>query len=131
VTTLLDSNVLIAVVTPSHVHHTQAERWLASLTDQYATCPITQGALVRMAIRGGATASDAQVVLDSLTSGPAHVFWADDLQYASVSLTGVVGHRQVTDAYLAGLARANRGTLATFDRGLAALHSDVCTLVAT
>jgi predicted nucleic acid-binding protein len=34
-------------------------------------------------------------------------------------------HRQVTDACLAQLARHYGGRLATFDEGLAALHSDV------
>ena len=36
-----------------------------------------------------------------------------------------MGHRQVTDAYLAALARHHRGKLASFDRGLVALHTDV------
>jgi len=39
------------------------------------------------------------------------------------------GQRQVTDAYLAALARVRSGRLATFDRGLAALHADVAFLV--
>jgi uncharacterized protein len=38
---------------------------------------------------------------------------------------------QVTDAYLAQLARTHNGRLATFDQGLAQLHSDVAELVAT
>ncbi len=42
-----------------------------------------------------------------------------------------MGHRQVTDAYLASLARAHSGRLATMDRGLAALHPDVTVLVPT
>jgi uncharacterized protein len=37
----------------------------------------------------------------------------------------VLGHRQVTDAYLAALARHHKGKLVSFDRGLAALHADV------
>lgn len=44
-------------------------------------------------------------------------------------MTGVIGHRQVTDAYLAGLARARKGSLATFDRGRVAVHHDVALLV--
>jgi predicted nucleic acid-binding protein len=40
-----------------------------------------------------------------------------------------VGHRQVTDAYLAALARAHRGRLTTFDEGLVAAHPDVAVLV--
>jgi len=43
----------------------------------------------------------------------------------------VLGHRQVTDAYLAGLARAHRGRLPTMDRGLVAVHPDVADLVPT
>ena len=37
--------------------------------------------------------------------------------------------RQVTDSYLAALARHRNGRLATFDRGLAALHADVADLI--
>jgi hypothetical protein len=36
-----------------------------------------------------------------------------------------MGHRQVTDAYLAALARQQGGRLVTFDAGLAVLHPDV------
>lgn len=38
-------------------------------------------------------------------------------------------HRQVTDAYLAALARTHGGRLLTFDRGLAAAHADVAELI--
>ncbi|GFG85164.1 PIN domain-containing protein [Mycolicibacter algericus] len=62
---------------------------------------------------------------------PRHEFWPDSLSFADVTLTGVIGHRQVTDAYLAQLARAHNGRLATFDRGLAELHSDVAELLST
>lgn len=47
-----------------------------------------------------------------------------------MTMTGVVGHRQVTDAYLAGLARHRSAQLATFDQGLVALHPDVTVLLA-
>jgi hypothetical protein len=42
-----------------------------------------------------------------------------------------MGHRQVTDAYLAALARRRQGRLATLDKGLAALHPDVAELLST
>ena len=41
----------------------------------------------------------------------------------------IANHRQVTDAYLAALARARGARLATLDRGLAAAHPDVAVLV--
>lgn len=35
----------------------------------------------------------------------------------------------MTHAYLAALARHHRGRLATFDRGIAALYSDIAVLI--
>lgn len=122
---LLDGNVLIASVQPRHVHHGSAVAWLGTLEDTFATCPITQGALIRILLRGGASTADARASLESVLSHPRHDFWPDELDYLAVRLNGVVGHRQVTDAYLAALARGRAGSLATFDRGLAALHRDV------
>lgn len=67
-------------------------------------------------------------MLAALTVHARHQSWADDLGYDAVGLRGVVGHRQVTDAYLAQLARVHDGRVATFHRGLAALHQDVAVL---
>jgi predicted nucleic acid-binding protein len=62
---------------------------------------------------------------------PRHEFWPGKYSFQAVSMRGVVGHRQVADAYLAHLARARDARLATFDRGLAKLHDDVADLVPT
>jgi toxin-antitoxin system PIN domain toxin len=129
VTALLDGNVLVALAVPGHVHHEPAEQWFASRTESFATCPVTQGTLLRITIRFGADARQAMDILRAITDDDRHVFWADDLSYVEVSLVGVVGHRQVTDAYLAALARQLSGTVATFDRGFAALYSDVAEIV--
>ncbi len=128
-TDLLDANVLIALSDSRHVHHDVVERWLAEGSGPFATCPVTQGALVRHALRSGAAVTEAVEVLGSVTGDHRHEFWPDDLGYGDVDLRGVVGHRQVTDAYLAGLARAQGGRLATLDRGLALLHPDVASLI--
>ncbi len=130
-TTLLDANVLIALVIADHVHHDAAETWLTSTDERFATCPSTQGSLIRLLIREGQTADTAHTVLGVLSDDSRHEFWPDDISYRDVTLTGVIGHRQVTDAYLAQLARAQSGRLATFDQGLAKLHSDVADLVPT
>lgn len=123
---LLDGNVLVALVTSTHVHHRAALAWFAGSDQPFATCPITQGTLLRLLIRlGEMTAEAALGVLAGITAHARHRFWADDLDYAQVSFRGVLGHRQVTDAYLAALARQHRGRLITFDAGLAALHADV------
>lgn len=124
---LLDANVLIALADASHVHHAAAVRWFGSTAAPFATCPITQGALLRMMMRSGAVAdiSVAVQVLKLFTAHERHRFWPDDLDYAAVGWNGVLGHRQVTDAYLAALTHRHGGKLATFDAGLVALHADV------
>lgn len=122
---LLDANVLIALTAEDHVHHDAAESWMLGWGGGVATCPVTQGALVRFVLRGGGTAAVALAVLRGLTARPDHEQWPDDLGYDRVDLRGVVGHRQVTDAYLAALARSRGARLATFDAGLAVLHADV------
>ncbi len=130
-TVLLDASVLIAAAFEDHEHNHVANDWLALLADNYATCPITQGALVRSAIRLGFTAPDAVALLTKIAADDRHEFWPDHLVYADVQMHGVIGHGQVTDAYLAALARERRGRLATLDHGLAATHSDVAELVPT
>ena len=130
-TYLLDGNVLVALVSTSHVHHEAAQRWFAAQRGDFATCPITQGALIRLLMRLGNLAREAAVsVLDAVTKHPRHRFWADSIGYQEIDWRGVLGHRQVTDAYLAALARQQGGRLATFDRGLAALHADVAVAIA-
>ena len=57
------------------------------------------------------------------------LFWPDDIQYTTVPAEAIIGHRQVTAAYLAQLARAHGGRLATFDQGLAKVHADIAELV--
>lgn len=124
-TALLDANVLIALVVAEHVHHDAAEDWFAGSTDRFATCPITEGSLLRLLIREGETASNARDILTALKDSERHEFWPDSLPFSDVPLNGVLGHRQVTDSYLAQLTRARGGRLATFDQGLAKLHPDV------
>lgn len=125
-THLLDGNVLIALVSPSHVHHAAAAHWFSASEMPFATCPITQGTLLRILIHiGQLDAASALTVLKQLVAHPRHRFWADELGYANIAWRGVLGHRQVTDAYLAALARHLNGKLVTLDRGLAALHTDV------
>jgi uncharacterized protein len=126
-TYLLDANVLVALIDRSHLHHQAASAWFAAQTGGFATCPITQSTLLRLLLRFGAVsdAAGAVAVLQQLCRHPRHVFWADDLSYSDIAWTGVLGHRQVTDAYLAALAQHRGGRLATFDRGLAALHPQI------
>jgi uncharacterized protein len=129
VTALLDANVLIALVVAEHVHHDAAAEWLSASDAGFATCPITQGSLVRFLLRTGQPPAAARDVVSALERASGHEFWPDSVSFAVVELGGVVVHRQVTDAYLAQLARSRNGQLATLDSGLAHLHSDVAVLI--
>ena len=130
---LLDGNVLVALSDSAHVHHGAAVDWFASFDGPFATCPITQGTLVRMLLRFKAVPDMNAAVgfLVKLVGHARHRFWPDSLSFTDVAWPGVVGQRQVTDAYLASLARHEGGRLVTFDQGLAALHADIVDLVVT
>jgi len=126
---LLDANVLIALVVEEHVHHGQAEAWFVASGASFATCPITQGSLMRLLIREGQSAEAARSVLQEITASPRHEFWPDKASYHDIPIAGIIGHRQVTDAYLAHLARSYSARLVTFDQALAKLHADVAELI--
>ncbi len=125
---LLDGNVLVALVLPEHVHHEVAASWFQD-SGLFATCPTVQGTLLRLLLRQGTHVSDARAVLEAVVGHPRHRQWLDDIGYLDVDLSQVLGHRQVTDAYLAQLARTRKGRLATLDRGLARAAADVADLI--
>jgi uncharacterized protein len=128
VTHLLDGNVLVALVVPDHVHHEAARSWFTG-TGLFATSPTVQGTLLRLLLRQGSSATRASAALAAVVAHPAHRQWLDDITYAQVDLSTVLGHRQVTDAYLAALARFRGGRVATLDRGFAGSAPDVADLV--
>ena len=65
-----DSNLLIAMTVPNHVHHGTAHSWLAQHQGAVATCPITQGALLRLLIREGRSVDTALTALEAISQQP-------------------------------------------------------------
>ena len=128
---LVDVNVLIAVGSREHLEKAAAERFFASLTEPFATCPIVQTGFVRVLaqIDPARALSDGVAVLASICSDPRHRFLPDDLSALDLPWAAIRGHRQITDAYLAALARKHGAKLATFDRALASIHGDVALLI--
>lgn len=126
---LLDVNMLIALAWPSHVHHGEARAWFkANRSAGWATCPLTQCAFVRIssnpkAIREAVTPVEALALLKQMVLLERHVFWPDDVAFHHELVpTGLlVGHHQVTDAYLLGLCIRHKGKLVTLDRDIRAL----------
>jgi toxin-antitoxin system PIN domain toxin len=121
---LLDVNVLIALLDAGHVHHTVAMAWLErEIHHGWASCPITQNGCIRImsqpAYPGALPTSEVASRLGEAVNGPDHAFWPDDVNLLArnaVKWRQVLGHRQVTDAYLLALAVRHGGRLVTFDR---------------
>lgn len=127
-TFLLDANVLIAVSLAEHEHYARASAWFAT-QPRVAICPSVEGALLRFLIRLGERPSAAHQVLVALANHPRIEFWPDATSYSDVDLTGLQGHRQVTDLYLIEVARRRNGLLATLDSRLVAERPDDAVLI--
>ena len=126
-TFLLDVNVLIALLDPSHVQHDPAHEWFAARgRSAWATCPSTANGVLRIVGHSrypnspGTPAAVAQL-MTRLCALAGHVFWPDDislLDKGRIDAARLLSSGQVTDSYLLALAVAHRGQLATFDRRL-------------
>lgn len=124
---LLDVNVLIALLDGGHVMHARAMNWMERESHRgWASCPLTQNGVVRIMSQPAyptprPTAQVAQRLALACTA-PEHAFWAADVSLLAAGLIDwqrLLGHRQVTDAYLLALAVRNQGRLATFDLRIA------------
>mgnify|MGYP006337831611 FL=1 len=120
---LLDVNVLIALLDAAHIHQQRASQWLEqSLHHGWASCPLTQNGCLRiMAQPAYPQALPLAAVAQRLgqaAATPAHLFIADDyslLDADSLHWPQLLGHRQVTDAYLLGLAVRHGCRFVSFD----------------
>ena len=129
---LLDGNLLISATLPYHIHHERVRRRLASIKgDGIATCPVTEGTLLRLHMFHALDQSSAAAwaALTSIRAQPKHVFWPENFSYTEISPTRLTGHRQITDSWLAELARRHGGKLSTLDEPLSALWPDVVVLI--
>jgi toxin-antitoxin system PIN domain toxin len=127
---LLDVNVLLALAWSRHSAHERVGLWFARHSRAgWVTCPFTEAGFVRVLSnpafsRDALSPHGALAVLEANLALPGHSFWPasisvpEAVRYVERKLTG---HRQVTDAYLLGLAIHRGGKLATMDQGLAAI----------
>lgn len=123
---LLDVNVLIALLDADHLHHRRATAWLTeNIAAGWASCAITQNGCVRIMSQPGypnplPTARVAER-LRAATSTPHHAYVPDApslLDAERFDSEQLLGHRQVTDAWLLGLAVTHRLRLVTFDAAM-------------
>jgi len=129
-TYLLDVNVLVALLWPAHEANQLALRWFHRVgRKSWATCGMTQAGFVRVVsnpafTRDALSPQQAMELLETNAGHPAHRFWKDEngfLSLAAPFADRITGHRQVTDAFLLGLALRNNGKVATLDRGMRSL----------
>lgn len=123
---LLDVNVLIALLDADHIHHQRASQWLArNLAAGWASCAITQNGCVRIMSQPGypnaLPAAQVAARLRSAAQTVHHRFIGDPLSLLDMQrfdVSQLLGHRQVTDAYLLGLAVQHDLRFVTFDGAL-------------
>lgn len=128
---LVDGNGIIALAINSHPQHARAKAWFESLTDTFHTCSVTEGTFLRlhMMLATDTSSAPAWKNLALIQADPMHHFIDDGYSYSQVATRGLLGHKQVTDAWLAQLARRHGARLATLDGGLVATHADVGFLI--
>ncbi len=123
---LLDVNVLLALHDSGHVKYEEAHNWFSRYRrDGWATCPITINGCIRIMTNPRypyeTTLPEIASRLRELTNAQDHHFWPDSVALTDESLflpSMIRGHRNITDAYLLGLAVRNHGRLATFDQSI-------------
>ena len=124
---LLDANALIALGWPTHEHHPRMMNWFRQHARAgWASTAFTQSAFVRIVTqpafsgRSIAVGEVAELLLRN-TAHPKHRLVALDFGFADVWAActgGILGHRQITDAWLLTAAIRNRMKLLTFDSGI-------------
>lgn len=121
---LLDVNVLIALVEPTHVHHRLVMKWFNTPGLDWGVCAFSESGFLRIATNpkaGSYTVEEATVLLAGLANHPGYRFWPVSAGWSVLSepfLDRVFGHQQITDAYLLGLAIKEHGILVTMDKAI-------------
>lgn len=124
---LLDVNVLIALLDADHLLHDRATEWFGrEAPSGWASCPITENGCARiMSHPGYPNALPVRAVMERLAEargGGLHEFWADSISLLDPQVadsTRIHGPRQITDIYLLALAVRHSGRFVTFDNAVA------------
>jgi uncharacterized protein len=128
VRSILDINVVIALLDQDHALHERAHAWWAAHAKAgWASCPITENGIVRIMSHPAYssntqfTASELVARLRTFVEQTNHEFWPDDVSIrdaTAIVADRIHGGRQLTDLYLLALAVQHRGRLATFDQSM-------------
>ena len=127
---LLDTNVLIPLLWPNHTAQAKVLAWFTSnAKDSFATCSLTQAGFLRITTTPSAMKTvyklhEAKKLLFDLTQQPGHRFLPTTISILDAMTPyerRMQGAKQITDAYLLGIAKHHGAKLATFDRAIKSL----------
>lgn len=127
---LLDVNALIALIWEEHQFHARMATWFTRhAPGGWATCAMTQSGFVRVMnqpalVQPARTVAELAEALAHNVAQRGHRLLPLDFGFDAVLACctgGVVGHRQITDAYLLTAAVRAGARLLTFDRGITQL----------
>lgn len=128
---LLDVNVLYALTARNHVHHQAVKTWFYASPDlQWAICPFTEAGYIRNATAprpGQIEMNEATAVLKQLAQHPGYHFLPITVGWHTLChpfFKRLYGTKQVTDAYLLGLALHEDLILVTFDKAIVHLAGE-------
>ena len=121
---LLDINVIIALLDRGHVMHGAARHWMErELHHGWATCPITQNSVLRImsqpAYPNHRPVAQVAERLEEACNHDSHVFWPGQISLLNKGLIRwerMLGPRQITDSYLLALAVIHGGRFVSFDQ---------------
>jgi toxin-antitoxin system PIN domain toxin len=122
---LLDVNVFVALLDEDHIHHQLVTNWFtASSGLLWAICPFTEAGFLRYATAprpGQISMSEATAILARMAQEPGYHYLpinADWHTLCSPFFKRLYGTKQVTDAYLLGLAVREGLVLVTLDKAI-------------
>lgn len=122
---LLDVNVLIALTSRTHIYHRLVHQWFHDSFDlQWSVCAFTEAGFVRTSTAprpGQISMIEATTVLTQLARHPGYRYQAitaDWQTLCSPFFKRLYGTKQVTDAYLLGLAVREGLVLVTMDKAI-------------
>ena len=124
---LLDVNALMALAWPNHQHHRAVVARLdRQPSPEWATCALTQFGFVRLSsnptvVGVRRTPAQALNLLGDLVADLQHRYLTPLPALPDVTrhFHHLLGHQQVTDAYLLAVAAVHKAVLLTLDRRLA------------
>jgi hypothetical protein len=125
---LPDVNVLLALSDREHVGYELASKWFNGIGDaRFILCPITEAGFIRIASMpqlGKRELKDAIALSREMTRLPGYCYWPITDTWLSLVqpfASRLHGYKQVTDAYLLGLAIKGNAVLVTLDHHIEAV----------